>query len=356
MSKKDILKSNNPNVRRQIMNRKTMIVLATSLAAAATVVALLWTFRTAHAARALATSQAASQTAAPPIAPSINYQGQLTGSSGSPVDDGVYTMTFSIYDDPTTGSLLWTQTSAVTVTAGLFDVALGGVANPINPTVFPGGPRWLGVQVDPDPEMTPRQLFHSVPYAITAESLRSGGATIDISPDPLYTFENNGAGPALLTEGDLHINGDLVWRTRTGYVSISAPAFQPHMDSYQFARTGYMLYTTSGDMYNAPVNLPNGSEVTKVTFHFRNSSASEDLTMYLRRAEVPGATENTMAQVTSVYTTENNGFASGYDDTIDYAVIDNESYRYWLKADFNGTGSTLQVTAVVIEYEYDEPY
>lgn len=338
------------------MNRKTVIVLTTSLAAVATVVALLWTFRTVHAARALATSQATSQTAAPPVAPSVNYQGQLTGSSGSPVDDGVYTMTFSIYDNPTTGSPLWTQTSTVTVTDGLFDVALGDVANPINSAVFPGGPRWLGVQVDPDPEMTPRQLFHSVPYAITAESLRSGGATIDISPDALYTLVNNGPGPALLAEGDVHIDGDLVWRTRTGHISISPSAFQPHTEAYQFARTGYMLYTTSGDTYNAPLNLPDGSTVTKVTLYSRNSTASEDVTMYLRRSTVPSSTINTMAQVTSVYTTANSGYASDYDDSIDYATVDNESYKYWLQASFNGTGANLQVTAVVIEYQYTEPY
>jgi hypothetical protein len=357
---KDISKSNNPN-EGGIMKRKEMIVLATSLAAVAAVVALLWTFRPVHAARVQharmhAVSQAASQTTAPPVAPSINYQGQLTGSSGSPVDDGVYTMTFSIYDDPSTGSPLWTQASAVTVTNGLFDVALGSIANPINAIVFPGGPRWLGVQVDPDPEMTPRQLFHSVPYAITAEGLRSGGATSDTSPDALYTFANNGSGPALVAHGDVHINGDLTWYTRTGHISISPSAFQPHTESYQFARTGYMLYTTSGDTYNAPVSLPDGSTVTKVTFYFRNSSASEDVTMSLRRGEVPSSTIRTMAQVNSIYTTAHNGYANDDDDIIDYAKIDNENYKYWLQAEFDGTGSTLQVTAVVIEYQYSEPY
>ena len=96
---------------------------------------------------------------------------------------------------------MWTQTSAVTVTNGLFEVALGSIANPINATVFPGGPRWLGVQVDPDPEMTPRQPFDSVPYAITAEGLRSGGATSDASSGALYTFANTGSGPALVVPG-----------------------------------------------------------------------------------------------------------------------------------------------------------
>jgi hypothetical protein len=350
MNKKNI---SNPNytIRRLIMSRKRTILLAASLAVAVIVVALLWTLDTARAA-----SQAALQAAAPPIAPSINYQGQLTDPSGTSVEDGVYTMTFGIYNSATTGFPLWTQTSAVTVTNGLFDVALGDISNPVDATVFSGGPRWLGVQVDPDPEMTPRQLFRSVPYAITAESLRSGGATSDASPDALYTFANNGSGPALVTQGDVHINGDLTWYTRTGHISISPSAFQPHTESYQFARTGYMLYTTSGDTYNASVNLPDGSTVTKVTFYFRNPSASEDVTMSLRQGEVPSSTVRTMAQVNSVYTTSSNGYANDYDDTIDYATIDNENYKYWLQAEFNGTGSTLQVTAVVIEYQYTETY
>ena len=245
------------------MNRKRMIMLVTSLAAAVVVAALFWTFHNVRAANALTASQSPSQLAAPPVAPSINYQGQLTGSSGVHVDDGVYTMTFSTYDVPTAGSALWTQTSAVTVTNGLFDVALGEIVNPIDVAIFPGGPRWLGVQVDPDPEMTPRQPFDSIPYAVMAENLRSGGTTSDTSSGALYTFTNNGSGPALVINGDARINGNLSWYTRTGYISVAPAAFVPDDEAYQYDRdSGSGLKqdsASSGSLYYAAVSLPHGA-------------------------------------------------------------------------------------------------
>jgi hypothetical protein len=59
----------------------------------------------------------------------INYQGSLTDAVGAPVTDGVYNLTFTIYDDPTlSGGLhtIWTSGSQpVTVTGGLFNYLLG---------------------------------------------------------------------------------------------------------------------------------------------------------------------------------------------------------------------------------------
>ncbi len=332
------------------MNRKRTILLAAPLAVAVIVVALLWTLNTARAA-----PQAASQ-AAPPIAPSINYQGQLTDPSGTPVEDGVYTMTFSIYNSATTGFPLWTQTSAVTITNGLFDVALGSIANPINAAVFPGGPRWLGVQVDPDPEMTPRQLFHSVPYAVTAEGLRSGGATSDTSPDALYTFANNGSGPALVADGNVHIDGDLTWYTRTSRISVSPAAFQPYNDSYQYVRKGRSLYTTSGRHYYAPLQLPDGATIDSLNFCYLDDTTTTGVvTMTLRRGYAAGdaSSYDIMAEIGSYDV----GYQCNVEFTIDYPTVDNTSYIYWLHAEFDGSlDEYRQVMAVTIEYEYTEPY
>lgn len=41
----------------------------------------------------------------------VNYQGRLTVEAGSPVTDGYYNLTFTIYDDPTevSGHALWSS-------------------------------------------------------------------------------------------------------------------------------------------------------------------------------------------------------------------------------------------------------
>jgi len=111
---------------------------------------------------------AASPLMAAGVPGTINYQGRLTDGAGSNVADGVYTLTFKIYDVPAGGSLLWNETKPVQVTNGLLTTQLGtGTAIPAN--LFSGGAnRYLGVTVNLDPEM-PRVLLNSVAYAYQAK-------------------------------------------------------------------------------------------------------------------------------------------------------------------------------------------
>jgi hypothetical protein len=92
----------------------------------------------------------------------INYQGNLTDSGGTPVNAAV-SMLFSLYDVASGGMPLWTETQTVTVTQGLYSVMLGSVTQlnlPFDVTYY------LGVKVGSDQEMTPRQAFSSIPYAL----------------------------------------------------------------------------------------------------------------------------------------------------------------------------------------------
>ncbi len=112
--------------------------------------------------------------AAPPK--SINYQGTLTNAGGTPVN-GTVSMLFSLYNAQTgLGPALWTEAQAtVSVVNGAFNTVLG--ASPAPPITLPFDvPYWLGVQVNADPEMTPRQPLSSVPYAYRAMSLEPGTA------------------------------------------------------------------------------------------------------------------------------------------------------------------------------------
>ena len=74
----------------------------------------------------------------------MSFQGMLTDDVGMAMDTTA-SITFSIYDDSTGGSVIWTETqTTVGVTKGLFNVLLGTV-NSLSDTVFNDPERWLGV-------------------------------------------------------------------------------------------------------------------------------------------------------------------------------------------------------------------
>lgn len=127
----------------------------------------------------------------------INYQGRLTDASGDPLDDGVYDLMFTIYDDSAVGSALWTSgPQPVQVTNGLFTYRLGS-ASPLLPSVFGDSALWLGIAVDGDPETTPRTRLTSVPYACQAQEAESA-----VNADKLDGYDaGNGVGQVPVSNG-----------------------------------------------------------------------------------------------------------------------------------------------------------
>jgi len=100
----------------------------------------------------------------------INFQGYLTDASGNPLD-GDYQMDLSIYDVPTGGAIpLWSEGQTVLVINGIYNVQIGQdpIGNPFPGTLFEGQ-RWLGVTVESDAEMIPRQPLTCTPFAMRAE-------------------------------------------------------------------------------------------------------------------------------------------------------------------------------------------
>ncbi|MBK8128135.1 MAG: hypothetical protein IPK53_04075 [bacterium] len=92
----------------------------------------------------------------------INYQGQLTSPTGTPLDTTV-AITFTIYNAVSGGTSLWTETHpAVSVADGLFNVRLGSI---VGLNDYFGAPRWIGIAVGSDTEMSPRETFSSVAHA-----------------------------------------------------------------------------------------------------------------------------------------------------------------------------------------------
>jgi hypothetical protein len=114
----------------------------------------------------------------------IPIQGRLTDASGNPLN-GTYSIRFRLYDVETGGTPLCSDINSVSVADGLFSSYVSGCYNDLY-----GQKVWLGVEVENDGEMTPRQVIHSVPYAL---SLRPR-AVISDSRDHVLTVRSTGSG------------------------------------------------------------------------------------------------------------------------------------------------------------------
>jgi hypothetical protein len=110
----------------------------------------------------------------------LSYQGQVTDTAGRPVPNGVYAITFRIFDQDTGGVDYWSELQNVTTKDGRFSCLLGSVT-PLD-YLPQEGSCWLQMQVHPDPAMTPRIRIASAAYAYmadvanTADSARPKGS------------------------------------------------------------------------------------------------------------------------------------------------------------------------------------
>jgi len=98
----------------------------------------------------------------------IHFQGAIKDENGQPVNDNQF-MEFRIYDSEMGGTLLWyEQHLSVTIIEGMFSVELGAIY-PFPDNLF-DNPTLYITFVFGGSEMTPRQKFTAVPYAIKAAS------------------------------------------------------------------------------------------------------------------------------------------------------------------------------------------
>jgi hypothetical protein len=139
----------------------------------------------------------------------INYQGYLTSTAGGPVN-GSEQMVFSIYTAASGGSALWTETQAVVLARGIYNVVLG--ESPSNPLNLPfDNPYYLGVKVGTDPEMTPRLPLTSVGYAYRAYVTDTVIGTGNFS-NPIISTVATGTAPLQVSSmtQTINLNADLL--------------------------------------------------------------------------------------------------------------------------------------------------
>lgn len=128
----------------------------------------------------------------------MSYQGVLRHGDGSVVPNGLYSVTFRIYDVAVGGSEIWMEPRAVEVDDGIFNVTLGTVT----PLTIPFDTQyWLGVSIEEDPELAPRTELTSSPYAFRAQFAETGSdEDWTISGDDIYRLAGSvgiGGAPTL---------------------------------------------------------------------------------------------------------------------------------------------------------------
>ena len=169
------------------------------------------------------------------VPPTMSYQGVLTDGVENFVPDGNYILNFKIYDVPSGGMAIWTETQNVDVKTGVFNVILGTV-NPLHLTFeMPG---WLGVAIGSDPELNPRIQLTSSPYSFNSRMIAGGSNRFQSDGDV-------GIGIAV-PEKKLHVIGHARFDLGTGLIDISTPGGWP----------GFIMTTAQGHRRDIIIDDP----------------------------------------------------------------------------------------------------
>jgi hypothetical protein len=157
--------------------------------------------------------------------PTLSVQGTLKDANGASVSDGVYTVTFRLFNQETGGTPVWQEEAPVEVIGGIYSHYLGSVT-PLEGSDF-GTTLYLGLKVG-NYELNPRTRMTYAPYtfasnyaqtAQTAESAQSLVGTHNtfpsqgtvgvgtLSPDPnagLHISESDRAAMQLISSSASH--------------------------------------------------------------------------------------------------------------------------------------------------------
>ncbi len=133
----------------------------------------------------------------------LTYSGYLTDEKGNPVSDGL-SIIFTIYDSETDGRPLWQEGHTVKVIDGLFTVELG-TENSISRGLT-NSAVWLGIQVDGNDEMKPRQKLTAAPFAIRAQEALTAEKADDaqsLNGVPARNYVTQSQVSGFLTQSDI---------------------------------------------------------------------------------------------------------------------------------------------------------
>lgn len=161
---------------------------------------------------------------ADPAPRTIGFMGMLNDPTGKH-KSGDFSVALALYDVPTGGTALWSESQTVHVTNGLFSTALGKSASFPTSVDFSKA-YFVGVSVAGDTEMQPRIPLQGVPYALFAQN---------VANDP--SLLNKVSGGAMSTNG---VNVGIGTSTPAATLDVSG--------SERLASDGELLFTDSGQI------------------------------------------------------------------------------------------------------------
>lgn len=187
----------------------------------------------------------------------IPYEGRLTAASGARLGQDTATISFSIYDAVSGGTLLWGPEThdAVSLDNGVFNAQLG-IFVALPPALFDGSDRYLEIQVRGE-VLTPRQSISSVPYAIQAAGWVNSPNVVRLATgsDRVGIGISAPRGKLDVASGRLHFDGSsdygIVWGTYGGGATMLA-----HIHRWSVDNRLYVTNNGGGNLTG--VYLPSG--------------------------------------------------------------------------------------------------
>jgi hypothetical protein len=244
----------------------------------------------------------------------MSYQGVLADDTGVPLPDEPVTIVFTIYDDPSGGTALWTETQNTTTDhSGIVNVVVGSVV----PLDLPFDQAyWLEVEVD-GATLDPRVELTGSPYALQAAHVEGdvvssvdgvsndegdidlvAGSNITITPDDVantITIDAavGGIGGGGTTDyvprftSPSTLGDSSILQVSGGGISIGPPSFGTTL-ALDGGSGHALTLESSGTQYDSTIEAYN-SDGTCATFHSRIAPSGYSSPSAIRAKGGPGA-------------------------------------------------------------------
>jgi hypothetical protein len=139
---------------------------------------------------------------------------------------------------------------------------------------------------------------------------------------------------------------------KKGYISISPTAFTPSDQVQSYSKNGAFLQ--GGGNFYAPIYLPSGVKITNMTAKLYDNDTSGEITVELKRVELYGTSQSKVLASVRTGIQEAPGPVVLYDDSIDFAIVDNQQYNYFVDVylSYWNPNNPLELRWILLEYEY----
>jgi hypothetical protein len=187
-------------------------------------------------------------------------------------------------------------------------------------------------------------LFIDGPLSGSFSILSVQGARLQVNNNGNVGIGTSSPTTRLHVAGSARIDGPLTIGVQTRYLAVHGSAFRqanPTAGGAIFDQRGVRSTIGSGGQdFWAPVNLPNGANVTEVRIAFIDNILNQSafISVGYGRSDFQGGTLELATVDSSLF--NNSTVAREWStNVIDYPTVDNATHSYWLRASIPGTSS-----------------